>query len=143
MAKKKKIVKVIKLQIQAGKANPAPPVGPCLGAAGVNIMAFCKDFNARTQKDGNVLLPVLIEVYADKSFTFKTFQPPVSKMILQELGIESGSKEPSKEKVGKLNLKQVEAIANKKMPDLRVSSLAAAMQCVRGTARSMGVDIEG
>ncbi len=141
MAKKKKIIKVIKLQIIAGKANPAPPVGPCLGAAGVNIMAFCKDFNARTQKEGNVLLPVVIEVYADKSFTFQTFQPPVAQMILKMVGIESGSKEPNREKVGKLTLQQVEEIANKKMPDLRVSSKAAAMQCVRGTARSMGVDI--
>ena len=116
MAKKKKIVKVIKLQIQAGKANPAPPVGPCLGAAGVNIMAFCKDFNARTQKEGNVILPVLIEVYADKSFTFKTFQPPMSRLIMKAAGLESGSKEPSKEKVGKLTLKQAQEVADKKRP---------------------------
>lgn len=138
---KKKVVKIIKLQIPAGKANPAPPVGPSLGAAGVNIMAFCKEFNAKTQKDGDVVLPVMIEVYSDRSFTFQTFQPPVAQMILKMAGVESGSKEPNRAKVGSLTLKQVEEIADKKMPDLRVGSKAAAMQCVKGTARSMGVDI--
>ncbi|MFA5250012.1 MAG: 50S ribosomal protein L11 [Parachlamydiales bacterium] len=140
---KKKVIKVIKLQIPAGKANPAPPIGPALGAAGVNIMAFCKDFNAKTQKEGDVILPVVIEVYSDKSFTFQTFQPPMAKLILKALGVESGSKVPNREKIGKLTVKQMEEIADKKMPDLRVSSKAAAMQCVKGTARSMGVDVEG
>jgi len=138
----KKLVKQIKLQIPAGKANPAPPIGPALGAAQVNIMAFCKEFNAKTQGQAGYVLPVVISVYQDKSFTFITKQPPMAKLILKELGIESGSGVPNRDKVGKLSLDQVKVIAEKKYPDLRVSSMDAAMQVVMGTARSMGVDIE-
>jgi large subunit ribosomal protein L11 len=137
----KKLVKIIKLQIPAGKANPAPPIGPALGAAGVNIMGFCKEFNAKTQDKGGDILPVEIYVYADKSFTFITKQPPVSRMILKELGLESGSKVPNRDKVGKLTRKQVLKIAKNKYPDMRVGSEEAAMRLVEGTARSMGVDI--
>lgn len=137
----KKVVKVIKLQIPAGKANPAPPIGPALGGAGVNIMAFCKEFNAKTQDKGGDILPVEISVYADKSFTFVTKQPPVSRMILKELAIESGSKVPNRDKVGKLKKSQVRKIANAKRVDMRVMSDEAADRLVEGTARSMGVDI--
>ena len=137
----KKLVKVIKLQIPAGKANPAPPIGPALGGAGVNIMAFCKEFNAKTQDKAGDILPVEISVFADKSFTFVTKQPPVSRMILKELAIESGSKVPNRDKVGKLTKTQVRKIANNKRSDMRVSSDEAADRLVEGTARSMGVDI--
>lgn len=137
----KKLVKIIKLQIPAGKANPAPPIGPALGAAGVNIMAFCKEFNAKTQDKAGDVLPVLISVYSDKSFTFITKQPPMSRLILKTVGIESGSKVPNRDKVGKLTKTQVRQIAKQKMPDLRVSSEEAALLVVMGTARSMGVDI--
>ncbi len=138
---KKKIIKVIKLQIPAGKANPAPPIGPALGSAGVNIMAFCKDFNARTQDLGGDILPTIISVYSDKSFTFETRQPPVPVLIKKAAGIESGSKVPNRDKVGKLSDSQVEDIAKTKAKDMRAGSLEAAKQMVRGTARSMGVDI--
>jgi large subunit ribosomal protein L11 len=137
----KKLVKVIKLQIPAGKANPAPPIGPALGAAGVNIMAFCKEFNAKTQDKAGDILPVEIFVYADKTFTFVTKQPPVSRLILKELGIESGSKVPNRDKVGKLTMIQVRKIAKQKYQDMRVGSEDAAALVVMGTARSMGVDI--
>lgn len=137
----KKVVKVIKLQIPAGKANPAPPIGPALGGAGVNIMAFCKEFNAKTQDKAGDILPVEISVYADKTFTFVTKQPPVSRMILKELAIESGSKVPNRDKVGKLKKSQVRKIANAKRSDMRVTSDEAADRLVEGTARSMGVDI--
>lgn len=137
----KKVVKIIKLQIPAGKANPAPPIGPALGAAKVNIMAFCKEFNAKTQAQAGDILPVEISVYADNSFTFITKQSPVSRLILKEVGIESGSKVPNRDKVGKMKKSQVKKIAEQKMPDMRVRSLEAAMQLVMGTARSMGVDI--
>jgi large subunit ribosomal protein L11 len=140
---KKKVVKIIKLQISAGKANPGPPIGPALGAAGVNIMAFCKDFNARTQKQAGDILPVVIEVYQDRTFTFITLQPPVSKLIMQELKIESGSKMPNRDKIGKLSLAQAEKIAKRKMPDMRAISLEAAVQMVIGTAHSMGIEMEG
>src|SRR5579864_5986561 len=113
----KKLVKTIKLQIPAGKANPAPPIGPALGAAGVNIMAFCKEFNAKTQDKAGDVLPVIINVYQDKTFTFETKQPPVSQMILKALGIESGSGVPNRDKVGKLKRSQVDEIAKKKAPD--------------------------
>lgn len=139
----KKVVKMIKLQIPGGKANPAPPIGPALGGAGVNIMEFCKQFNARTQDQAGDLLPVVITVYADKSFTFITKQPPVSALILKELGLESGSKVPNREKVGKLTMDQVRKIANKKLVDMNVRSLDAAIKMIIGTARSMGVDVEG
>lgn len=138
----KKLVKTIKLQIPAGKANPAPPIGPALGAAQVNIMAFCKEFNAKTQNQAGDVLPVVISVFSDKTFTFITRQPPVAQMILKELGIESGSGVPNRTKVGKLNRSQVKNIATKKKPDLRVNSEEAAERLVMGTARSMGVDIE-
>ena len=137
----KKVVKVIKLQIPAGKANPAPPIGPALGGAGINIMAFCKEFNAKTQDKAGDILPVEITVYSDKSFTFITKQPPVSRMILKELNIEKGSKIPNREKVGKLTKTQVKKIVNNKLQDMRASSEEAAMMLVMGTARSMGVDI--
>lgn len=137
----KKIVKVIKLQIPAGKANPAPPIGPALGGAGINIMAFCKDYNAKTQDRAGDILPVEITVYQDKSFSFVTKQPPVSRMILKELNLEKGSKVPNRDKVGKLKRSQVLKIANAKRQDMRAMSDEAAMQLVQGTARSMGVDI--
>lgn len=137
----KKLVKTIKLQIPAGKANPAPPIGPALGSAGINIMGFCKEFNARTQNMGGDILPVVISVYADKSFDFYTKKPPVSKMILKELGIESGSKVPNRDKVGKLTRSQVKKIAKEKAADMRMGSEGAAEMMVMGTARSMGVDI--
>ena len=137
----KKLVKVIKLQIPAGKANPAPPIGPALGAAQVNIMAFCKEFNAKTQSQAGDILPVEIFVFSDKTFTFVTKQPPVSRLILKEVGIESGSKVPNRDKVGKLTKQQVKKIVEQKRPDMRVRTEEAAMQLVMGTARSMGVDI--
>ena len=137
----KKLVKTIKLQIPAGKANPAPPIGPALGSAGVNIMAFCKEFNAKTQDKAGEILPVVISVYADKTFTFITRQSPVSRMILKELGIESGSKVPNRDKVGKLTKAQVRKIAKQKSEDMRIASEEAALMMVMGTARSMGVDI--
>ncbi|MEL7432205.1 MAG: 50S ribosomal protein L11 [Chlamydiota bacterium] len=138
---KKKVVKIIKLQIPAGKANPAPPIGPALGAAGVNIMAFCKEFNAQTAQK-NDLLPVEITVYHDKSFDFITKQPPMSRLILKEANLSSGSGVPNRDKVGKLSMDQVEKIAEVKAPDLRAASKEAMCKIVMGTARSMGVDIE-
>lgn len=138
----KKLIKVIKLQIAAGKANPAPPIGPALGGAGINIAGFCKDFNAKTQDKAGDILPVEISVYSDKSFTFVTKQPPVSRMILKELGLEKGSKIPNREKVGTLNREQIQKIARMKRTDMRVASEDAAMRLVAGTARSMGIDIE-
>jgi large subunit ribosomal protein L11 len=137
----KKVVKIVKLQIPAGKANPAPPIGPALGSAGINIMAFCKEFNAKTQDKAGDILPVIITVYQDKSFSFITKQPPVSRLILKELGIESGSKVPNRDKVGKLTKSQVLKIAKSKAQDMRIVSEEAAMMMVMGTARSMGVDI--
>ncbi len=138
----KEIVGSIKLQIPAGQANPAPPVGPALGQQGVNIMAFCKEFNARTQKQTGDILPVVITVYKDKSFTFITKQPPSSSMIKKALKIASGSKEPHKVKVGKLSKKQLLDIAKAKMPDLNARTEEAAMKIIAGTCRQMGVEIE-
>lgn len=138
----KKLVKTIKLQIPAGKANPAPPIGPALGAVGVNIMGFCKEFNAKTQSQAGDILPVVISVFSDKTFTFIVLQPPVSDMIKKTLGIESGSGVPNRNKVGKLTLEQAREIAKKKYPDMRVNSEEAALRLVTGTARSMGVDVE-
>lgn len=137
----KKLVKTIKLQIPAGKANPAPPIGPALGSAGINIMAFCKEFNAKTQDKAGDILPVIISVYSDKTFSFIMRQPPVSRMILKELGIESGSKVPNRDKVGKMTRSQVKKIAKQKAQDMRIVSEEAAEMMVMGTARSMGVDI--
>ncbi|SKA24546.1 LSU ribosomal protein L11P [Trichlorobacter thiogenes] len=137
----KKITGYIKLQIPAGKANPSPPIGPALGQHGVNIMEFCKAFNAKTQADEGTITPVVITVYADRSFSFITKTPPVPVLIKKTIGIESGSSVPNKTKVGKLTKAQVEEIAKKKMPDLNAASVEAAMRTVEGTARSMGVDI--
>jgi large subunit ribosomal protein L11 len=138
----KEIIGTIKLQIPAGQANPAPPVGPALGQKGVNIMAFCKEFNAATQKQAGDILPVVITVYKDKSFTFITKSPPASVLIKKAAGIASGSKEPNKTKVGKLNRKQLLEIARTKMNDLNARDDEAAMKIIAGTARQMGVDIE-
>ncbi len=137
----KKITGYIKLQIPAGKANPSPPIGPALGQHGVNIMEFCKAFNAKTQGDEGTITPVVITVYADRSFSFITKVPPMSVLIKKAVGIESGSSVPNKNKVGKLTAEQVKEIAVKKMPDMNAASLEAAMRSVEGTARSMGVEI--
>ena len=137
----KKILSQIKLHIPGGAANPAPPVGPALGQAGVNIMEFCKAFNARTKDANGMITPVIITVYADRSFTFITKTPPASVLILKELGIEKGSGIPNKDKVGTLSRDQVRKIAEIKMPDLNAVSIEAAMKTVMGTARSMGVNI--
>jgi large subunit ribosomal protein L11 len=137
----KKVVGQIKLQIPGGKATPAPPVGPALGQAGVNIMDFCKAFNAKTAKDDGLIIPVVITVYADRSYTFITKTPPVAVLIKRAVGIAKGSGEPNKNKVGTITLKQVEEIAKMKLPDLNAESLQAAINTVKGTARSMGVDV--
>jgi large subunit ribosomal protein L11 len=137
----KKVVGQIKLQIPAGKATPAPPVGPALGQAGVNIMDFCKAFNAKTAKDDGLIIPVVITVYADRSYTFITKTPPVAVLIKRAVGIAKGSGEPNKNKVGRITAKQVEEIAKLKLPDLNCETLDAAVQTVRGTARSMGVEV--
>jgi large subunit ribosomal protein L11 len=137
----KKVTGQIKLQIPGGKATPAPPVGPALGQAGVNIMDFCKAFNAKTAKDDGLIIPVVITVYADRSYTFITKTPPVAVLIKRAVGIAKGSGEPNKNKVGKITPKQVEEIARMKLPDLNAESLEAAIQTVRGTARSMGVEV--
>ena len=135
----KKVVTQIKLQIPAGQANPAPPVGPALGQHGVNIMEFCKTFNARTKDGGGVVTPVIITVYSDRTFTFITKTPPVSVLIMKELKLPKGSPVPNKDFVGTLNKEQIKKIAEMKMPDLNAASIDAAMSLVRGTARSMGV----
>jgi large subunit ribosomal protein L11 len=137
----KKVVGQIKLQIPAGKATPAPPVGPALGQAGVNIMDFCKAFNARTAKEEGLIIPVVITVYADRSYTFITKTPPVAVLLKREAGIAKGSGEPNKTKVGSVTMKQVELIAKTKLPDLNCENLEAAIQTVLGTARSMGVEV--
>ena len=138
----KEIIGTIKLQIPAGQANPAPPVGPALGQKGVNIMAFCKEFNAATQKQAGDILPVVITVYKDKSFTFITKSPPASVLIKKVAGIAAGTKEPNKTKVGKLTKKQLLEIAKTKMSDLNARDDEAAMKIIAGTARQMGVEIE-
>jgi large subunit ribosomal protein L11 len=137
----KKVVGQIKLQIPAGKATPAPPVGPALGQAGVNIMDFCKAFNAKTAKDEGLIIPVVITVYADRSYTFLTKTPPIAILLHREAGIAKGSGEPNKNKVGKITMKQVEGIAKMKLPDLNTDSLESAIQTVKGTARSMGIEV--
>lgn len=139
----KKVIAQIKLQIPAGQANPAPPVGPALGQHGVNIMAFCKEFNARTKNDAGLLIPVVITVYQDKSFTFVTKSPPASVLLKKAAGIAVGSKEPNKEKVGKVTRQQVMDIVKLKMNDLNASSEEAAFRIIVGTARSMGIEIVG
>lgn len=138
----KKVSKIVKLQVMAGKANPAPPVGPALGQAGVNIMGFCKEFNERTAKQVGYVIPVVITVYSDRSFTFITKTPPVPVLIKKAAGIESGSGKPNRDKVAKLTKDQVREIATTKMPDLNAASIEAAMSMVAGTARSMGVTVE-
>ena len=137
----KKITGYIKLQIPAGKANPSPPVGPALGQHGVNIMEFCKAFNAKTQGDEGTITPVVITVFADRSFSFITKTLPASVLIKKAIGLEKGSAIPNKDKVGKLTKDQVKEIAQKKMPDLNAASLEAAILTIEGTARSMGVEI--
>src|ERR1700681_3244091 len=137
----KKVVGQIKLQIPGGQANPAPPVGPALGQRGVNIMEFCKAFNAKTQDAKGMIIPVIITVYSDRSFTFITKTPPASILLLKAAKIEKGSGEPNKTKVGKVTKKQVEDIAKLKMPDLNAGSLAAPMRTIEGTARSAGITV--
>lgn len=137
----KKPEKFIKLQIPAGKANPAPPIGPALGAAGVNIMAFCKEFNAKTQQMAGDILPVVITVYADKSFTFICKKPPMAQMLKKSLGLDKGSAVPNRDKVGKITREQAEKIAQDKMQDLNARDLDAAVNIVLGTARSMGIEL--
>jgi len=139
----KKIIGFIKLQIPAGKANPAPPVGPALGQHGVNIMEFCKAFNAKTQEQMGKIIPVEISVFVDRSFSFITKTPPASSLILEAVGIEKGSGEPNREKVGTITSAQIKAIAEIKMPDLNASDIESAMRMIAGTARSMGIIVEG
>ena len=136
-----KVIGLIKLQIPAGKATPAPPVGPALGQHGVNIMAFTKDFNERTKNDAGLIIPVVITVYADHSFTFVTKTPPAAVLIKKACGIEHASGEPNKNKVAKITKEQVEKIAQTKMPDLTAADLDAAMPMIAGTARSMGIEV--
>jgi len=138
----KKEVAKIKLQIPAGAANPSPPVGPALGQHGLNIMAFCKEFNARTQDQKGMIIPVIITAYADRSFTFITKTPPAPVLILKAAKLEKASGEPNKNKVGSLTMQQVEEIAKTKMPDLTAKDLDAAMRTIMGTARSMGIEIK-
>ncbi|MFM7181314.1 MAG: 50S ribosomal protein L11 [Verrucomicrobiales bacterium] len=139
----KEVVKQIKLQIPAGAANPSPPVGPALGQAGVNIMAFCKEFNAATQKQAGDILPVVISVYKDKTFSFITKQPPASNLLKKAAGLASGSKEPHKIKVGKLTKAQLQEVAKRKMVDMNTDNIDAACRVLAGTARQMGLEIEG
>ncbi|MBN8547460.1 MAG: 50S ribosomal protein L11 [Ignavibacteria bacterium] len=139
----KKITGYIKLQIPAGKANPSPPVGPALGQKGVNIMEFCKQFNARTAGQDGLIIPVVITVFSDKSFTFITKTPPAAVLLIKAAGLKGGSAEPNRTKVAKVTRKQVEEIAQLKMPDLNANTLEAAASMVAGTARSMGITVEG
>ncbi len=139
----KKVLTKIKLQIPAGQASPAPPVGPALGQHGVNIMEFCKAFNAQTQAVGNTIVPVEITVFEDRSFTFITKTPPAAVLLREALGIDKGSGEPNRDKVGKVTREQVRAIAETKMPDLNANDVDAAMKIIEGTARSMGIEVEG
>jgi large subunit ribosomal protein L11 len=138
----KKVVDQVKLQIPAGKANPSPPVGPALGQRGVNIMEFCKQFNAQTQAQAGLIIPVIITVYADRSFTFILKTPPAAVLLKRAAGIEKGSAEPNKNKVGRVTRAQVREIAELKMADLTAGSVEAAMRTVEGAARSMGLDVE-
>lgn len=141
MAKKKKIVKEIKLQIVGGRANPAPPVGPALGQAGVNIMEFCKAFNEKTAKQEGTVTPVIITVYDDRSFTFELKTPPAAVLLAKAAGVPKGSATPNKEKIAKLNRQEVEEIAKLKMKDLNAINLEGAVRQVMGTARSMGIEV--
>ena len=139
----KKVLTQIKLQIPAGAANPAPPVGPALGQHGVNIMEFCQAFNSRTQEDAGTIIPVEITVFEDRSFDFITKTPPAAVLIKEAAGIDKGSGEPNREKVGRITADQVRQIAERKMPDLNANDLDAASRIVAGTARSMGVEVDG
>lgn len=139
----KKITGKVKLQIPAGVANPSPPVGPALGQHGVNIMEFCKAFNAKTQDQKGMIIPVIITVYADRTFSFITKTPPAPVLLLKAAKIEKGSGEPNKTKVGSVTMAQVEEIAKLKMPDLTAKSLETAVHCIVGTARSMGLEVKG
>jgi large subunit ribosomal protein L11 len=138
----KKVLTKIKLQIPAGQASPAPPVGPALGQHGVNIMEFCKAFNAQTQASGSTIVPVEITVYEDRTFTFVTKTPPAAVLLREALGLDKGSGEPNRNKVGKVTRDQVRAIAETKMPDLNANDVDAAMKIIEGTARSMGIEVE-
>jgi len=139
----KKVVGQIKLQLPGGQATPAPPVGPALGQHGLNIMDFCKAFNARTQTDQGIIIPTIITVYADRTYSFITKTPPASFLLRKAAGIEKGSGEPNREKVGMISMGQVEEIAKTKMPDLNADSLESAVQIILGTARSMGIEVAG
>jgi len=139
----KKVIGFIKLQIPAGKANPAPPVGPALGQHGVNIMEFCKAFNAKTKEQAGKLIPVEISVFADRSFTFITKTPPAASLLLEALGIQKGSGEPNREKIGTVTNAQLKQIAEIKMPDLNASDVESAVRMIAGTARSMGIVVKG
>ena len=140
----KKVEKYVKLQVPAGKANPSPPIGPALGQAGVNIMEFCKAFNAQTQKmEAGMVMPVVVTVYNDRSFTFIIKTPPAANLLKKALGLEKGSGTPNTKKVGKVSRKQLEDIAKAKMPDLTAADLDAAVRTIAGSARSMGLDVEG
>ena len=139
----KQVMALVKLHIQAGKATPAPPVGPALGQHGVNIMDFCKAFNAKTKKQEGLIIPVVLTVYKDRSYSFVTKTPPASILLKRAAGLAKGSGTPNREKVGKVTLKQVEEIARQKMPDLNTEDLSAAVKTVLGSARSMGIEVEG
>jgi large subunit ribosomal protein L11 len=138
----KKVAAVVKIQVPAGKANPSPPVGPALGQHGVNIMEFCKSFNAQTQSQEGLIIPVLITIYADRTFTFVTKTPPAAVLLKKAAGIIKGSGEPNKNKVGKVTVQQIREIAQTKLPDLNAQNLEAAIRIIEGTARSMGVEVE-
>lgn len=139
----KKVVGFIKLQIPAGAANPAPPVGPALGQKGVNIMEFCKQFNARTQSQAGLIIPVIITVFSDKSFTFITKTPPAAVLLVKAAKVQKGSGEPNRTKVGKVTRAQVKEIATMKMPDLNTADIESAMSMIEGTAKSLGITVEG
>ena len=138
----KQISGYLKLQIKGGQANPAPPVGPALGSKGLNIMDFCKQFNARTQDQSGVLLPALVTIYSDRSFDFIIKAPPARELILEAVGLKKGSSEPNRDKVGRINATQLRAIAEKKLPDLNAFTLEAAERQIAGTARSMGIEVD-
>ena len=138
----KKVTALIKLQVPAGRANPAPPVGPALGQHGVNIMQFCKEFNSKTQGQGDLIIPVVITAYVDRSFTFITKTPPAAILLKKAAKLDKGSGEPNKTKVGKVTKAQIREIAETKMPDLNTVDVEAAMRSVAGTARSMGIEVE-
>lgn len=137
----KKITGYIKLQVPAGKANPSPPIGPALGQHGVNIMSFCKEFNARTQNEGDMIIPVVITVFADRSFSFVTKTPPASILLLKALGVSKGSSNPKRERIGKISKEKIKEIATLKLPDLNAYDVDAAMRIVEGTAKSCGITI--